>query len=164
MAKIAHNRHLGRIVTLQILYEYELRSECHDDTLDLVELITRHLDRYKSVLGDRAFVEELTKGIVEDHKDLDSKIQPLAPEWPLSQIARVDRALLRMSVYELGHSKNKTPVKVVINEAVELAKAYGSDSSSKFINGVLGNYYRTYLEKQGENQPKEVKNGKSKSN
>ena len=78
---------------------------------------------------------------------LDETIQPIAPEWPIDQIARVDRTILRMAVYELTESKD-VPPKVVINEAVELAKAFGSDNSSKFVNGVLGTAYRTLIEGQ----------------
>jgi N utilization substance protein B len=78
------------------------------------------------------------------------KLQPIAPEWPIEQIARVDRAILRLGLYELLYRNDKVPPKVAINEAVELAKAFGSDNSSKFVNGVLGTAYRTLVEGQNE--------------
>jgi N utilization substance protein B len=89
--------------------------------------------------------------VLAEQSDLDTKIQPIAPEWPIDQIARVDRTILRMGVYELLHKADTVPPKVAINEAVELAKAFGSDNSSKFVNGVLGTAYRTLVEGQGNN-------------
>ena len=85
---------------------------------------------------------------MEDMKRLDETIQPIAPEWPISQIARVDRMILRMALYELLHMSDIVPPRVAINEAVELAKAFGSDNSSKFVNGVLGTAYRTLIEEE----------------
>jgi N utilization substance protein B len=77
---------------------------------------------------------------------LDDKIQPMAPEWPLDQIPAIDRNILRLGVFELIYLKDSVPPKVAINEAVELAKAFGSDNSSKFINGVLGTAFRKFVE------------------
>ncbi len=87
---------------------------------------------------------------------LDGILQPLAPEWPLSQIARIDRAILRIGIYELEFESD-VPPKVVINEAVELAKSFGSDNSSKFINGVLGTALRN--KEEAKNTPKKSKKG-----
>jgi N utilization substance protein B len=101
-------------------------------------------------------VSELVNGVIEHQKDLDAKIQPIAPEWPIDQIARVDRAILRLGLYELLHRKDVVPPKVAINEAVELAKAFGSDNSSKFINGVLGTAFRTLLGDVSENADAKV--------
>ncbi len=78
--------------------------------------------------------------------ELDEKLQPIAPEWPIAQISRVDRTVLRMGLYELLYRRELVPPKVVINEAIELAKAFGSDNSSRFVNGVLGTAYRTLVE------------------
>lgn len=142
---MASNRHLGRIVALQTLYEYEFRVECEDANVTLAEVLARNLERYKEAIGDHAFVETVVNGVVEDIKSLDETIQPIAPEWPISQIARVDRMILRMAIYELQKMSEIVPPKVVINEAVELAKAFGSDNSSKFVNGVLGTAYRTLI-------------------
>lgn len=143
---MASNRHLGRIVALQTLYEYELRVQSQDTTANADEIISRNLSRYQSAIDDTEFVSALTRGVIQHQEELDSKIQPIAPEWPIDQIARVDRAVLRLGLYELLFSANTVPPKVAINEAVELAKAFGSDNSSKFVNGVLGTAYRTLVE------------------
>ena len=84
--------------------------------------------------------------MIELQSKLDEQLAPLAPDWPIEQISRIDRAVLRLGVYELVHSDEKVPYKVVINEAVELAKSFGSDNSGKFVNGVLGTAYRTLVE------------------
>ena len=143
---MASNRHLGRIVALQTLYEYEFRTQSGDISVSLDEILSRNLARYESAIDDTDFVHDLASGVVDTSTDLDSKIQPIAPEWPIEQIARVDRAVLRLGLYELLHRSDKVPPKVAINEAVELAKAFGSDNSSKFVNGVLGTAYRTLVE------------------
>lgn len=143
---MASNRHLGRIIALQTLYEYELRVQSKDTTADADEIVGRNLSRYQSEIDDTKFVSTLVHGVI-DHQDvLDSKIQPIAPEWPIDQIARIDRAVLRLGLYELLFCGDVVPPKVAINEAVELAKAFGSDNSSKFVNGVLGTAYRTLVE------------------
>ena len=84
--------------------------------------------------------------------ELDVKLQPIAPEWPLDQIPRIDHTILRMGLYELLHNSQNVPPKVVINESVELAKSFGSDNSSKFINGVLGTAYRTLVLGESDNE------------
>lgn len=143
---MASNRHLGRIVALQTLYEYEFRKESADDSADVKEILSRNLERYETAIDDTKFVETLVNGVLKEQKDIDGKIQPIAPDWPIEQIARVDRNILRIGVYELLHQADVVPPKVAINEAVELAKAFGSDNSSKFVNGVLGTAYRTLVE------------------
>lgn len=145
---MASNRHLGRIVALQTLYEYEFRVQSSDSSVDVEEILTRNLERYESAIDDKGFVGELVRGVIARQADLDSKIQPIAPEWPIEQIARVDRNILRVGLYELLYRAETVPPKVAINEAVELAKAFGSDNSSKFVNGVLGTAYRTFVEEQ----------------
>lgn len=131
------NRHLGRIIALQTLYEQEFRLECNDKKFKIKEVLKRNIRRYKGMADEDDFIITLVNGVINNSEDIDSKLQPLAPEWPLSQIARMDRIVLRMGAYELLNS-TLVPPKVVINEAVELAKAFGGDNSSKFINGVLG--------------------------
>jgi N utilization substance protein B len=148
---MASNRHLGRIVALQTLYEYEFRLGSEDPSVDLSEILARNLERYESAIEDTEFVKNLVDGVIEHQTDLDAKIQPIAPEWPIEQIARVDRAVLRLGVYELLYRGEAVPPKVAINEAVELAKAFGSDNSSKFVNGVLGTAYRTLVEGISDN-------------
>ena len=129
---MASNRHLGRIVVLQTLYEYEFRLQAQDKTVDLSEIIFRNMKQYDEVIGDKQFVQDLLNGIIEKQVELDTKLQPMAPEWPISQIARIDRNVLRIGLYELLYSRDTVPPKVAINEAVELAKAFGSDNSSNF--------------------------------
>jgi N utilization substance protein B len=134
---MASNRHLGRIVALQTLYEQDFRRDVGDVDFVLDEILARNAERYQEVLDDKAFIARLVHGVSERNQVLDDIIIPVAPEWPIDQIARMDRVLLRMGIYELLFD-NDAPPKVVINEAVELAKAFGGDNSSKFINGVLG--------------------------
>lgn len=143
---MASNRHLGRIVALQTLYEFEFRTQSEDKSADIAEILKRNLDRYEEAIDDTKFVEVLVKGVLKEQDDIDAKIQPIAPDWPIEQIARIDRNILRIGVYELLHQAEVVPPKVAINEAVELAKAFGSDNSSKFVNGVLGTAYRTLIE------------------
>lgn len=143
---MASNRHLGRIVALQSLYEYEFRMGSADTTADIDEILRRNLERYETAIEDKQFVDDLTKGVIAKQADLDAKIQPIAPDWPIEQIARIDRTILRIGLYELLYRAAIVPPKVVINEAVELAKAFGSDNSSKFVNGVLGTAYRMFVE------------------
>lgn len=143
---MASNRHLGRIVALQTLYEFEFRKDSADESVDVDEILSRNLKRYESAIEDTAFVENLVNGVLKEQKAIDENIQPIAPDWPIEQIARVDRNILRLGVYELLHQADVVPPKVAINEAVELAKAFGSDNSSKFVNGVLGTAFRTLVE------------------
>lgn len=138
---MASNRHLGRIVALQTLYEQDFRLEANDASLDLNEVLERNVARYKETIDDIKFIRSLVVGVSKEAAAIDAMLQPVAPEWPINQIARMDRVILRMGTYELLHSR-EVPPKVVINEAVELAKAFGGDNSSKFINGVLGTLLR----------------------
>lgn len=141
------NRHLGRIVALQTLYEADFRQECGDSSVKLADVLERNIDRYDETIDDKEFIEELVMGVSKRQAEIDNIIRPVAPEWPIEQIARIDRTVLRIGVYELLYSKN-IPPKVAINEAVELAKAFGGDNSSKFINGVLGTVLRQKEEKK----------------
>lgn len=132
------NRHLGRIISLQTLYEVAFRRECGDKDVNLDQVLQRNIGRYQAELDDKQFIKKLVSGVDKDQEDLDKKLQPIAPEWPLSQIARIDHIVLLIGAYEISYGD--VPPKVVINEAVELAKAFGGDNSSKFINGVLGTF------------------------
>jgi N utilization substance protein B len=147
---MASNRHLGRIVALQTLYEYEFRHEVQPD-VDVREILQRNTERYQTAIDDTQFIAELVDGVIAHSETLDEKLQPIAPGWPISQIARIDRNILRIGLYELLYKAEAVPPKVVINEAVELAKAFGSDNSSKFINGVLGTALRTLVEGEESN-------------
>jgi N utilization substance protein B len=138
---MASNRHLGRIIALQTLYEEIFRRECGDKSFSTDQVLARNISRYRANVEDKKFVEELTAGVSKQAKELDKRLQPIAPDWPLDQIARIDHIVLRIGAYELINNSD-VPPKVVINEAVELAKGFGGDNSSKFINGVLGTLLR----------------------
>lgn len=157
---MASNRHLGRIIALQTLYEQELRLDADDKAFDINAVLDRNVARYKEMLDDVDFIRQLVAGVTKQAPELDAKLQPVAPEWPIDQIARMDRLILRMGLYEL-QNEHDVPPKVVINEAVELAKAFGGDNSSKFVNGVLGTLLR---EKEAAAKPAKTaaKNAKSK--
>lgn len=140
---MASNRHLGRIVAMQTLYEYDFHFP--ERKLDIKKILKRNLKQYKGAIGDTEFVEALVNGVLKHQAKIDKMIGPAAPDWPVEQIARLDKIALRMAVYELM-VEGKIPPKVVINEAVELTKRFGGENSSKFINGVLGSIYRGKLE------------------
>lgn len=141
---MASNRHLCRIIALQSIYEYDFRNSLDMPELqtNLDEILNRNIEVYSEVLEENDFIVDLVKGTLKNEKKIDSFISPAAPEWPIEQIAKIDIAILRMAVYELLIS-HEVPPKVAINEAVELAKAFGGENSSKFINGVLGTIYRS---------------------
>lgn len=134
---MASNRHLGRIIALQTLYEEEFRRECNDENFVLEDVLKRNIERYAQMVDDHDFIVRLVNGVDAKAKELDAVLQPIAPDWPIDQIARMDRVVLRIGAFELLIG-NDAPPKVVINEAVELAKAFGGENSSKFVNGVLG--------------------------
>jgi N utilization substance protein B len=152
---MASNRHLGRIIALQTLYEYDFRIQSEDKSAKIPEILDRNIDRYKETVDDKSFIRGLVEGVDKNTKDIDEIIRPIAPEWPVEQIARVDKVILRIAIYELRYAKD-VPPKVVINEAVELAKSFGGDNSSKFINGVLGTAYRN-LDEDTKSKPKTKK-------
>lgn len=137
---MASNRHLGRIVAMQTLYEHDFRAGDHTET-ELPPILERNLDEFRSSIDDTNFVEDVVEGVHSHMSEIDGIIGPAAPEWPVEQIAKIDRVILRIGVYELM-IKRDVPPKVAINEAVELAKTFGGENSSKFINGVLGTIYR----------------------
>ncbi len=154
---MASNRHLGRIVALQTLYEQDFRLEVSDPAFDLEQVLERNIARYDETIDDKDFIKQLVHGVEKHQSEIDDIVRPVAPEWPIEQIARMDRIILRIGVYELLFEKG-VPPKVVINEAVELAKAFGGDNSSKFVNGVLG----TVLRNQEAAQKSKAKGPKSK--
>jgi N utilization substance protein B len=139
---MASNRHLGRVIVLQSLYEYELRVLAKDENVNLESIVAKNIVPYEKALGDTEFVYALAKNVVANFQPLDQALTPLAPEWPISSIAAIDRNILRMGLYELSECRDTIPPKVAINEAVELAKEFGSDNSSRFVNGVLGTAYK----------------------
>lgn len=148
---------------MQSLYEYEFRIKAGDATADINTIVAKNIQPYSKALGDTEFVYELSKGVVENTKKLDEELRPLAPEWPIDTIAAIDRNVLRIGLYEL--EARNVPPKVAINEAVELAKAFGSDNSSRFINGVLGTAFKELglgKEENKNDQSKEPKDSGEK--
>ena len=160
---MASNRHLGRVIVLQSLYEYELRTLAHDPEVDLDVIVAKNIEPYEKALGDTEFVYNLAHKVAENFEMLDTALAPMAPEWPISSIAAIDRNVLRMGLYELSECRDSIPPKVAINEAVELAKAFGSENSSKFINGVLGTAYKQLgiVEEKNESRNKSVEGAAS---
>jgi N utilization substance protein B len=124
-------RHKARAIALQALYE--VNSVGHD-----VERVLPHLLEEGGLSGENAdFARGLVSGVLQNKKKIDQHIKNFAPAWPVEQIPAVDRNILRLAIFEILLD-NSVPVKVAINEAVELAKKFGSDSSPRFVNGVLG--------------------------
>ncbi len=157
---MASNRHLGRIIVLQTLYEQELRLACNDASFNLSKVLKRNIRRYKDIVDDVDFIARMCEHITESQDELDATIQPIAPEWPIDQIARMDRIVLRIGAYELLHEKD-VPPKVVINEAIELAKSFGGENSSKFINGVLGTLLKQLEDAVSSSDKKDAKKPKA---
>jgi N utilization substance protein B len=124
-------RHKAREIALQVLYEIDAVGHKPEDAL--ARILSR-IEVTEDVIG---FARELVNGVIQNRAQLDQNIRDFAPAWPLDQISIVDRNILRLAIYEILHD-NKIPVKVAINEAVELAKTFGSNNSSRFVNGVLG--------------------------
>ena len=158
---MASNRHLGRVIVLQSLYEYELRTLAEDPDVDLDIVIAKNIEPYEKALGDTEFVYNLARNVAKNFETLDQVLTPLAPEWPIAAIAAIDRNVLRMGLYELSECRDTIPPKVAINEAVELAKEFGSENSSKFVNGVLGTAYKQLGINESDNHG--TKDAKTKS-
>ena len=131
------NRHLSRTVAMQSLYEWDF----NDRTGDLLAITKVNVKQFAPGLDDPAFIYDLVSGVFDHIKEIDEIIVKTAPEWPLDQITIIDRNILRIGIYELKFAK-EVPPKVAINEAVELGKAFGGESSGKFVNGVLGTLFK----------------------
>lgn len=136
-------RHLVRTIVLQSFYEWDF----YRHETDLEKVVERNLAEFGPGIDEPDFAWRMVKGVVEHLAGIDDIIGKVAPEWPVDQIAIIDRNVLRIGLYELLYAdKNEVPPKVAINEAIELAKSYGGVNSPKFINGVLGTVYREMVE------------------
>ncbi|HQU07491.1 MAG: transcription antitermination factor NusB [Parcubacteria group bacterium 21-54-25] len=134
------NRHLARSIILQTLFEWDTTHASLDSARDI---LARNREEFGGDDTDNPFMEKLLTGVLAKHGDLDLIIAKAAPEWPLEKIAPIDRNVLRLGLYELLFAdRAQVPAKVAINEAIELAKAFGGDSSGRFVNGVLGAVYK----------------------
>ncbi|OGZ45205.1 MAG: transcription antitermination factor NusB [Candidatus Ryanbacteria bacterium RIFCSPHIGHO2_02_FULL_48_12] len=157
------SRHLARSIAMQSLYEWDFNAHVKAKGVSLLELapsdlgtiITRNIQEFGPGLEDKAFVGALVEGVLENRDKIDTVIEKAAPEWPLEQVAAVDRNILRIGLYELLYGNYKeVPPKVAINEAIELAKTFGGENSGKFINGVLGTVYREIGEPGKDDGPR----------
>lgn len=151
------NRHLSRSVILQTLFEWDFKKALPDET---GEMLVRNAEEFAPGHEDMPFMEGVLESVVRKKEIIDEIIAKAAPEWPLDKINAVDRNILRLGLAELlfgDHSQ--VPPKVVINESIELAKTFGGESSSKFINGVLGAVYREMGEPgKDDTAKKKIKN------
>jgi len=134
------NRHYLRTIAFQSIYEWDFRDDEKSD--DVMARQVEHIKSQDRKLenGDYEFISSLFNGVIKNKKQIDSYLEEAAPEWPLPQIASVDRNILRLAIFELYNMD--TPPKVVKNEAIELAKTFGSETAAKFVNGVLGTIYK----------------------
>ncbi len=134
------NRHLCRSIAMQSLYEWDFYGK---NKSKLKRFVERNIKEFGPGISNPDFIWKLINGVVDNLAKLDKIIEKSAPEWPVEQITIVDRNVLRIGLFELllGDSK-EVPPKVAINEAIELAKTFGGESSGRFINGVLGTVYR----------------------
>lgn len=154
---MAANRHLGRIVAMQALYEYFVRSSLKDPNLSIDDITTRALSVHKENIQDTEFVKNVIKGVTAKQKEVDELWLPFATNWPIDQIPMVEVSIIRLAVYELKFPYQDVPYKVAIDEAVELAKQFGGDNAAKFINGVLGSVYKSLFEKPDKTKLKNKK-------
>ena len=135
------NRHLARTIALQTLYQWDFNGQ---EKSQLDQSVKRNLDNFAPQFDDKGFIEKLVKGVIKNQTKIDGLIIKYAPEWPLDQITMVDRNVLRIGIQEMKFDED-IPEKVAINEAIELAKTFGGESSGKFVNGVLGTIYKEML-------------------
>lgn len=152
-----NQRHLARVVSLQTLYQldffglFEKRGKKAIEKLE--KILPYCLKEFSSPpFLDSDFVQKLSAGIVKNQRKIDKWIKKFAPEWPIKQISMIDRNILRIGIFELLFLK-ETPPKVAIDESIELAKRFGSETSGRFINGVLGAIYEEL--KKGKDYGKE---------
>lgn len=132
------NRHLARTIAMQTLYEWDFMGRPQNA---LNTLVADNLKQFAPDFDDNGFSADLVQGVAKYQTEIDKLITQYAPEWPIEQITNVDRNILRMGIFELKFAPD-IPPKVAINEAIELAKSFGGESSGRFVNGVLGAIYK----------------------
>lgn len=140
------SRQLARSIVLQSLYEWDFYNRTHEPRA----ILMRNVAEFGPGLEEeQPFIDRLLTGVLDHLEELDGLIKKAAPEWPIDQIAIIDRNALRIGLFELLYvDRKEVPVPVAINEAIEVAKNYGGPNSGKFINGVLGTVY-SQLVKEG---------------
>jgi N utilization substance protein B len=150
------NRHLSRSIVLQTLFEWDFDAEKGTEPKEMLE---RNIEEFGPGLDDSQFMSDLFFGIVGKKDVINEIIEKAAPDWPIEKISIVDRNILRIGLYELLFGdRAQVPPKVAINEAIELAKSFGGENSSKFINGVLGGVYKELGEPGKDDVSKKKKN------
>ena len=146
------SRHLSRSIVLQSLYEWDFYGK----KPSLRGIAERNVEDFGPGLEELNFIWQLVEGIEKHLAELDKIIEKAAPEWPISQIAMIDRNVLRIGLLELLYSdKEEVPPKVAINEAIELAKTFSGQTSGKFVNGVLGTVYKQLEPDSQKDAPEE---------
>lgn len=134
------SRHLSRSIVMQSLYEWDFYGKKPED---VEKIVAKNIEEFGPGLENADFIWQLFKGTTEKLPQIDKIIAKAAPQWPVDQITIVDRNILRIGLYELIYeNKDEVPPKVAINEAIELAKTFGGESSGKFVNGVLGTVFK----------------------
>ncbi len=148
------NRHLQRSIAMQSLFEWDFGGK-KESSEDIIE---RNIREFGPGISETSFVEKLFRGTIEHQTEIDPIIEKCAPEWPLEQVTAVDRNILRLGIFELMYGNyEEVPPKVAINEAIELAKTFGGESSARFVNGVLGTIYRELGEPMKDDTSKKQK-------
>ncbi len=158
------NRHLQRSVAMQSLFEWDFQGRHNDQSRVILK---RNMLEFAPGLDESIFAEHLLEGTLREQDTIDKLIEKCAPEWPIEQITVMDRTILRLGIYELMFGNyDEVPPKVAINEAIELAKTFGSDASARFVNGVLGTIYREMGEPMkndiSENHKKKIEEEETK--
>ncbi len=151
------SRQLGRSIALQSLYEWDFMAEGRPNGHfgDINSIINRNIEEFGPDLDGGDFIFKIIDGVLNRQMELDEIIKKAAPGWPLEQVSLVDRNILRIGLYELLFAdRREVPPRVAIDEAIELAKAYGGPNSGKFVNGVLGTVYREIGEPDKNEIPK----------
>jgi transcription antitermination protein NusB len=133
------NRHLARSIAMQTLYQWDFKDR---PTAALPAILDQNIEEFGVGIDEdnKKFAEITINGVIEKLSKIDKKIEEFAPNWPLDQMSMVDRNILRIGTFEL-YWNDAIPAKVAINEAIEIAKSYGGQSSGKFVNGILGAMY-----------------------
>ncbi|MBI4458126.1 transcription antitermination factor NusB [Candidatus Uhrbacteria bacterium] len=153
------NRHLARTIAMQSLYQWDFRGKPVPAPREMIEF---NIKEFAPDFDDQGFIFDLIDKTLDRIAEIDEVITKYAPDWPIDQITNVDRAILRVGVYELKFAEN-IPSKVAINEAIELAKTFGGESSGRFVNGVLGAIYKDSIArgdiKEVDKQPPKPKKG-----
>ncbi|MBU4314813.1 transcription antitermination factor NusB [Patescibacteria group bacterium] len=136
------NRHLSRTMVMQCLFELDFQGYAKPERID--EVVKYIKQEFAPDFDDDGYVAKQTHAVIDKVDEIDALLVKFAPEWPISEMTNTDRNILRLGAYELKFDE-KIPAKVAINEAIELGKTFGGDTSGKFVNGVLGAVYRDMI-------------------